>query len=196
MSRAAFDALLVAARALVAARPVLAGFAPWPAAPAWADLPPVALPAGSLVGDWPAEGDGPEADLHRAIRQAAPFAAWTRTYTEAEVGARFLENYGYFELVGPTGHYRCPDLRAYVAYWGAGLDYGWHSHEAEEVYFVVSGHGLFRSEGEEDALLGRGGARIHRANQRHALGMVRGPILTLVLWRGPGLGGRAEIQGG
>lgn len=116
-----------------------------------------------------------------------PYAHWTRTYTEAEVGAHFLRHYGYFELVGPTGHYIDERTRAYVAYWGAGLDYDWHSHQAEELYFVVSGSGHFRSEGDDDAKLGRGGVRTHRSNQRHALRIEQDPILTFVLWRGPGL---------
>lgn len=136
---------------------------------------------------WRTDGEGAEADFHRAVQAVTPYAHWTRTYTEAEVGAHFLRHYGYFELVGPTGHYIDERTRAYVAYWGAGLDYDWHSHQAEELYFVVSGSGHFRSEGDDDAKLGRGGVRTHRSNQRHALRIEQDPILTFVLWRGPGL---------
>lgn len=114
---------------------------------------------------------------------------WKQTYTEDEVGFGFLQDYGYLELYGPNGHFQTDQGRAYVGYWGRGLYYPWHRHEAEEIYAVVSGSGYFESQGAEAALLKMGDTRMHNSNQPHALTMTDGPILTFVLWRGAGMAG-------
>ena len=100
-----------------------------------------------------------------------------------------MQDYGYHELYGPNGHFQTDQGRAYVGYWGRGLYYPWHRHEAEEIYAVVSGSGYFESQGAEAALLKMGDTRMHNSNQPHALTMTDGPILTFVLWRGAGMAG-------
>jgi mannose-6-phosphate isomerase-like protein (cupin superfamily) len=196
-ARTAFDHLLDATRALYAARPTLGEFCPMPTDLDWDDAKPALdFPVSAHVQGWQAEGTGPDATFHRAVQAGAPHAFWTRTYSEAEVGAHFLANYGYFELFGPTGHYQSATARGYVAYWGAGLEYDWHRHEAEELYYVVSGGGLFLSEGAADALLGPGETRLHRSNQPHALHLTQGPILTFILWRGDGMDGLPSMGRG
>jgi len=187
VTKQAFDTLLQAARSLTDEMAAITEFVPWPEDLHWAGLKHTDIPARAQVQNWQAEGTGAAADLHRAVQSAAPFADWMQTYTEVEVGKHFLENYGYFELFGPNGHYHSKQARAFIAYWNAGLDYDWHHHLAEELYVVVSGSGLFMSEGENDALLTRGETRLHLTDQPHALSMTQGPILTYVLWRGAGM---------
>lgn len=188
MTRAAFDAMAAAARALTLSNAALAKFAPFPDAFRWSGRSGAGIDAAAQVARWLADGEGPEADLHRAVAAAAPHASWLHTYTEAEVGAHFLENYGYFELFGPVGHYDAGGYRAYVVYWNAGLVYDWHCHEAEELYVVLSGRAIFRSEGEPDVELTRGGTRFHASLQPHALETTDSPLLAYIVWRGGGLG--------
>lgn len=193
MTKAAFDTLLDAVKTLHQAHPALSDFAPWPADLEWADLAARDFPVSDLIQDWTCADFGPEADIHRALQGAAPGAHWLRTYSEAEVGAHFLANYGYIELYGPTGQYRSGQGRGFLAYWGGGLEYDWHVHEAEELYFVLSGSGLFMSEGAETALLKRGATRMHASMQPHALHLPEGPILTYIPWRGNGLDGPPKM---
>ena len=193
MTKAAFDILLSAVKALHDARPVLQEFAPWPSDLTWAALPAQDFPVSQLVQAWACADSSPEAAVHSALQAAAPGAHWLRTYTEDEVGAQFLANYGYIELYGPGGQYHSQQGRGFIAYWGGGLEYDWHVHVAEELYYVLSGAGLFFSEGEDAALLGRGDTRQHATMQPHALHMTAGPILAYVPWRGAGMDGLPQM---
>jgi mannose-6-phosphate isomerase-like protein (cupin superfamily) len=194
--RATFDRLLTALRDLHDQNEAMQAFAPWPDSLEWVERDPVRLPVAGHVEDWQETGTGKTAEVHRAMAEAAALAEWRLTYTEEEVGAHFLENYGYFELFGPDGHYRTNDARAYVAYWGPGLFYDWHHHEAEELYVVVSGSGLFHIEGGADAQLNRGDTRLHGSWQKHAMTTGDEPILTFVMWRGAGLEGLPRMGNG
>ena len=78
-------------------------------------------------------------------------------------------------------------LRGYVAYWGAGLNYDWHSHQAEELYLTLAGGAVFRVDGNE-AFVGSNETRHHESWQSHAMTTTEQPILTFVLWRGDGMG--------
>lgn len=188
----AFDRAYAAVTALVADVPELAGFGVWPAAAVPRDVPANPVPAADLVHVLEPATSAVTHTAYQAIRDIAPFANWQHTYTEAEVGADFLARYGWFELVGPFGHFHATDTRAYIAFWGRGLVYPWHVHEAEEIYFVLSGEAQFETEGAETEVLGPGGTRFHRSWQPHAL-TTRDDLLTLVLWRGAGLDGEARM---
>ncbi|WP_254604115.1 dimethylsulfonioproprionate lyase family protein [Leisingera sp. ANG59] len=152
------------------------------------------MPAQDQVAGFTQQGTAETQPLIDALHTAAGEAHWTQTYTEAEVGAHFLQNYGYFELFGPTGHFRSTQLRGYIAYWGAGLKYDWHSHEAEELYVVLGGGAQFLTE-ENESWLGAGDTRLHGGWQPHAMNTEAEPILTYVLWRGAGLTG-LPLMGG
>jgi len=193
--RPEFEALLDAAKRLHVEAPELRGFCDWPNDLSWADLPGKRIPAADLVEGWEEEGSGLVTELHRAIRRVVPHADWRRTYTEAEVGAHFLANYGYFELFGPKGHFLSSEARGYVGFWGPGLDYDWHGHEAEEIYFVVAGGALFRAEGADDEYVAKDGSRRHKPWQRHAMSTRHEAVLTFVLWKGAGLDGVPAMTG-
>ncbi|CUJ99881.1 hypothetical protein RUE5091_02065 [Ruegeria denitrificans] len=181
------DDVLEAARLLHQSHPELSSFGAWPGDLVAAGLRPNQIPAVELVQqtDFPAEDA--TRTLSDAIRATAHLAQWKLTYTEEEVGADFLNRYGYYELFGPTGHFHSTQLRGYVAYWGAGLNYDWHSHQAEELYLVVGGGARFRIE-ENETDVGPNQTRHHVSWQSHAMTTSNEPILTFVLWRGEGMG--------
>ena len=177
-----FDRLLACCRDLYEATPDLRDFASWPGELQFAVSEAVIVPAIDLVKGW--KNHHP---VHLALQDVADIAAWQRSYTENQVGQQFLKSYGFIELFGPTGHYLTADVRAFIGYWGAGLAYDWHQHEAEEIYSVVSGGALFRSQGEADRYLGPGETRQHKSNQPHAITMTDEPLLAFAMWRGPGM---------
>lgn len=194
MSKLAFDALLASVALLFEQRADLRNFASFPDQLVWSGLAANWVPAAGLIAAWPCGEDGPETDVHQAVQAVASSAEWRQSYTEAEVGKRFLETYGYFELYGPSGHYHCNNARGFVAYWGPGLTYDWHDHVAEELYFVLSGSALFQSEGAADAVLTRGGTRQHMSKQPHAMQTQDDAILVFVPWRGDGLDGLPKLR--
>jgi mannose-6-phosphate isomerase-like protein (cupin superfamily) len=177
---------------LVASTPALLGFAGWPLALP-AQKPARPIPAAEILKAW-AEGHTDATLATRdAIRDLTDYADWQLTYTEDEVGQDFLNRYGWFELVGPEGHYRSDEIRAYIAYWGENLYYPWHLHEAEELYFILAGEALFEAEGDDPVTLRPGDIRIHRSNQPHQMTTGDSPVLALVLWRGAGLTGSPRM---
>lgn len=193
MSRALFDHALEAARAYHEALPEAAKFVDWPNDVTWADLSGRQVPGAALMQSDPgfaAEGIAAETEvraLQEAIVALAPHVEWRLTYTEEEVGRDFLERFGWFELVGPTGHFHSHQCRMTIGYWGPELDYPWHQHAPEELYTILSGSADFMAEGEEDRCLLPGDTKMHRANQPHAMITKDHPILCFVFWRGDGL---------
>lgn len=186
-ARAAFDAALSAARDWHAALPDAAAFCDWPADLRWQDRAPHPLPAADLVQTDPGAATPASAPLMTALQAIAPHVEWRHTYTLDEVGQDFLNRYGWFELAGPDGHFHSTQARITVGYWGPHLFYPRHQHGPEELYTVVSGAGLFRSDGDPDATLGPGQTRFHGIHQPHDMTTEQHPILTLVFWRGDGL---------
>ncbi|WP_109312989.1 dimethylsulfonioproprionate lyase family protein [Ruegeria sp. AU67] len=178
--------VLEAARQLHQSHPELSEFGAWPDDLTPTDQEPNQIPAVELIQRTGFRTGDVTRSLSDAIRATAHLAQWKHTYTEEEVGADFLNRYGYYELFGPTGHFHSTQMRGYVAYWGAGLDYDWHSHQAEELYLIVGGGAMFRVE-EDETYVGPNQTRHHRSWQSHAMTTTDEPILAFVLWRGQGL---------
>ncbi len=193
MNGDALDRLIPAASDLVRATPALRDFVAWPAAPSRGALTPQSVPAIPLIERMSAQTSPRTAPVADAVKAAASLAHWQQTYTEAEVGRDFLDRYGWFELLGPTGHFLSNSARAYIAWWGERLHYPMHLHEAEELYYVLAGSAEFHVDGQPAVLVGPEGTRHHAPNQPHAMDTHAEPVLTLVLWRGPGLGGSARM---
>ena len=98
---------------------------------------------------------------------------WIQTYSEAEVGRYFFwtAHYGYIELFGPSGIFTSSQCRAFIGYWGQGLYYPMHDHEAEEAYLVLAAVPSSRRRALQPLDLGVGGVRIHTSYQKHAMEM-------------------------
>ena len=193
MSASGFTKLLDAVRDLVLETPALRDFAPWPDSPEFVDVPPLAIPAIRLIQQLEARTTEASRPVAEAVAAVAHAAHWQQTYSEAEVGRDFLNRYGWFELLGPSGHFRSDRVRAYIAYWGEALRYPVHLHQAEELYYVLAGAAEFHAQGQPSDLVTPGGTRHHASNQPHAMDTHAEPVLTLVLWRGPGLTGSARM---
>ena len=186
-TRALFDAALEAARNWHAALPAMQDFCVWPDDLQFVDRPAVERPVLAHLERDPGTANDRSRPLRDAIVALAPHLEWRLTYTEDEVGADFLQRFGWFELLGPDGHFLTDQVRMTVGYWGPNLHYGRHQHEPEELYTVVSGQGAFMLDGADTLTLGPGDTRLHPSNQPHALDTHDHPILTFVIWRGDGL---------
>ncbi len=185
----AINGLLQAVRKLHEATPELCDYAPWPDDLSSQQVLPEACVASESLGVRSLRGTRATAPVIKALRRAAPELHWKQTYSEAEVGRRFLDTYGYVELFGPEGHFRSAKLRGYIGIWGPDLTYDWHDHEAEELYFTLAGRAVFAARGAPNAMMRPGLARAHMTHQPHLMITLDQPYLAYALWRGAGLDG-------
>lgn len=186
-ARALFETALEAARVWHAQLPEAAAFCNWPDDLSWQDRASQRFEAADLIVAAPGVPSPASAALLGALQGVADHVEWRHSYTVEEVGQNFLDNFGWFELAGPEGHFHTTQARITVGYWGPDLFYPRHQHAAEELYTIVSGTALFHADGDPDVTLGAEGVKLHHSDQPHALTTSHSPVLTLVFWRGTGL---------
>ena len=122
-------------------------------------------------------------DVHLAISALSPYAKWEQGYDEKDVGNDFLNKYGFFELIGPTGHYETSEMAFYVNFFDINAYYPWHNHEAEELYFIVSGKAKFECEDQDVEILSSTKTRLHKSFQPHAITTIENQVLSFVIWK-------------
>ena len=122
-------------------------------------------------------------NIHNLIRELSPKINWKQNYREKEVGKEFLENFCYFEFIGPNGNFISKELSVYFIFFDKKTFYTWHHHEAEEIYFVLSGKAKFESIGDESKILGPNQARFHKSFQPHSLTTLDDRCLSIVVWK-------------
>ncbi|MEN0087175.1 MAG: dimethylsulfonioproprionate lyase family protein [Pseudomonadota bacterium] len=183
------DRLLAAAKGYHQSNSELSRFVDWPS-----DLQPAQRQAVLQPGcahfkrDFPInQGDDTHSQLISAIHPIEEKLEWRTTYTEAEVGADYLARSAWFELIGPNGHFQSNQCIAFIAYWGEGLLYPWHKHEAEEIYTIVAGAACLHVDGNSDRLAEPGASQFHASWEAHALTTPASPVVTFCMWRGAGL---------
>ncbi len=129
------------------------------------------------------------------IVAAAAQLAWGQTYAAADFGARFLERYGWSELVGLRGPVASDRLACGVLLLGPDLEYPAHSHAAEEIYLPLAGTALWLRGGEGWRPRRPGELIHHPSGIAHAMRTGDQPLLALYLWRGGDLAQKSTILG-
>ena len=157
------------------------------------NLAPTTTAGSSLVTKAEYRASKKTIPLIQAIKNHAHEANWLQTYSTSEVGKDFSNRHCYFELIGPKGHFYNEKIRAFICYWGAHLNYKWHSHEAEEMYYVLGGQATFRTVTVE-TVLKAGDTQFHKSWESHSMDTLEEPMLAFILWRGNGLNQLAKID--
>ena len=83
--------------------------------------------------------------LVEAVAALAGDLDWRQTYSSADFGERFLQNYGWSEWIGQRGVFESDAIACGVLLLGPDIEYPAHSHEAEELYLPLAGHAWWRS---------------------------------------------------
>jgi hypothetical protein len=188
--------LIAPTRAVLDSRrsPVLTPFlADWPTTGERRPVVPTTIPVLRLLPKIEAAAPAFSRTLVSDIARAAPNMAWNRTYSEALVGAEFLQNYGYSEIMGtggtvPSEHVACGFLLL-----GPNTYYPPHQHEAEEVYIPLSGTAEWMK-GKSGWHKRTPGTVIHHAsNEPHSMRTGASPFLGLYLWRSTNLRQQAHF---
>jgi Dimethlysulfonioproprionate lyase len=197
------DSLPVLARAVLdcVREPILARFlADWPAAE------PTQAPARGAAGAGPllpvlrflpriaADRASFGAAFVGALCRTAPRLAWRQSYTEREVGAAFLENYAWSELLRSASSGTGARISCGVVVLGPDTLYPPHRHEAEEIYLPLSGRAAWL---KGDALWRERspGTLIHHLSEEpHAMRTRDEPLLAMYLWRSSNLQQKARLD--
>jgi hypothetical protein len=177
------------------AAPVLAPFlAEWPQTTERRAVASSALPVLRWLPELVRDAPSFSTALVGALHQAAPSLAWRQTYTVREVGARFLDCYGWSEIAGESGP--LPSKRIACGYLLLGPDthYPRHRHEAEEIYLPLAGtaawqqgDGLWRDRSPGTLIY-------HVGDEAHAMRTGEHPLLALYLWRSAHLSQKARFD--
>jgi quercetin dioxygenase-like cupin family protein len=129
-----------------------------------------------------------------ALVEAAPLLAWRRSYTLEEVGAGFLDNYGWAELIGLQGPTASQSIACGVLLLGPETTYPPHAHEAEEIYVPLAGTATWKR-GSEVWQERTPGTVIHHARHvPHAMRTASSALLALYLWRSKNLAQKSRIE--
>ena len=163
------------------------------------DLPlikvsPRALPVTDRIGDLLTVASEETRGLVAAIAAASAALCWEQSYSKEEVGAHYLANYGWFNLASPGGPFVSEALRVSVGYWEAGLTYPQHAHEPEEMYVVLAGEAVVKSEGCDPVRAKPGTIIRHTPNQWHGFTMEDRPLLAMAFWKGDGLMNKSRLE--
>ncbi|QKC83377.1 dimethylsulfonioproprionate lyase family protein [Mesorhizobium sp. NZP2077] len=120
---------------------------------------------------------------------------WGQTYTEADFGKAFIDNYGWLEVFGTRGHFTNDEVAAGLLILGPEIIYPDHHHVAEEIYIPLTGGTEWRM-GEGGFREREAGEVVHHAsNVNHAMRTGSEPLLAIYIWRGGPLAQKSTITG-
>jgi quercetin dioxygenase-like cupin family protein len=183
-------ALLTSLRAAVLG-PFLAD---WPLSNERRPVAPSALPVLRWLPEVKADAPALSLELVNEICSAAPSMAWRQTYTVADVGATFLDNYGWSEIVGLSGPLASERIACGLLLLGPDTHYPRHRHEAEEVYIPLAGTASWQ-QGDGRWRERPPGVVIHHASDEpHAMRTGARALLALYLWRSSNLDQKAHFD--
>jgi len=123
--------------------------------------------------------------LGRATSSAAHCFDWGQVYADAQIGTGVADGMFAAQMAGTYGVFASDGLAAGLFLLAPNLHYPIHTHEAEEVYYCLSGkltlqHGL---DGDPFEISG-GEYSVTPSHRLHALTTVDEPALLLYVWRG------------
>ncbi len=159
------------------------------------DLAPRGLPCLVHLARATGLADDRSRPLTQFLRDHAGEFHWGQTYTSADFGQNFMDNYGWLEVFGTRGHFENAEVAGGFLILGPGIEYPDHHHVAEEIYIPLTGGTEWRM-GDGAWQQRTAGEVIHHAsNVSHAMRTGAEPLLALYLWRGGPLAARSTISG-
>lgn len=140
-----------------------------------------------------AGGEG--ALLASLLRDHARRLHWGQTYTSADFGPAFIDNYGWLEVFGTRGHFANHEVAGGFLILGPHIEYPDHHHIAEEIYIPMTGGTHWRMGGGAWRVREAGEVVHHASDVSHAMRTGDEPLLAFYLWRGGPLAQRSTIAG-
>jgi len=157
-------------------------------------IAPGSLPVVACLPMLAAATDNKIAVLIETLAAAAEHLFWGQTYTQADFGRDFLQNYGWTELIGLRGPIASHTLACGFLLLGPNTHYPRHSHTAEEIYVPLSAP-TYWTQGEDDWIRRPCGVPLHhRSGLAHGMRTASTPLLALYLWYGGDLAQKSHIE--
>jgi hypothetical protein len=166
----------------------------WPAVPERRRIVPSSVPALRWLSQLRRAAPKFSAALVDVLVAAAQSLAWQRTYTAAEAGAAFLENYGWTELVGLAGPAASARLASGLLLLGPDVTYPLHRHEAEEIYVPLVGTAAWKCGTGRWRKRPPGSVIHHARNAPHAMRTGATALLAVYLWRSENLAQKSRLD--
>lgn len=164
----------------------------WPAG-ARRTVRAAAIPALRHLG--PAAAIAEARPLAELLAGSADHLAWGRTYSEADLGVDFVDNYGWTELAGQRGPFVSSTLAIGLLLIGPARHYPAHRHEAAEIYVPLTGGTEWRRGAVPFAPQPAGAVIEHPSGMVHAMRTGSQPLLAAYLWRGGDLAEKSTLVG-
>lgn len=121
---------------------------------------------------------------------------WGQTYTAADFGQGFIDNYGWLEVFGTRGHFVNDAAAGGLLILGPGIIYPDHHHIAEEIYIPLTSGTEWRMEEGNFHIRDAGEVIHHASNVSHTMRTGTEPLMALYLWRGGPLAQKSIIGSG
>jgi len=121
--------------------------------------------------------------LARAAGEIVEDLRWTEV-DPGLVPPDLVGAHAFCEIVGPDGHAPADDYRLGFFISGPGIHYPAHSHEAEEIFFVLSGTAQWLQSDGVYQPYPPGTLIHHEPRQRHATRTEDEPLLVIWAWDG------------
>lgn len=173
-------------------RPFLAN---WPSKPfKTRTVFPNTLPVVSYLAGIHVNGDERAKEVVSALRSCADDLCWGQTYSAQDFGTKFLDKYGWTELIGLRGHVASENIACGFLLLGPHVEYPNHSHEAEEVYVPFSSHSPWKHAGSDWKLKQRGAPIYHEPWLVHGMRTGPQPLLALYIWQGGDLAQKSRVE--
>lgn len=133
--------------------------------------------------------------LVRLLCDRAEEFHWGQTYTAADLGQAFIDNYGWLEVFGTRGHFANDAVAGGFLVLGPGVEYPDHYHVAEELYIPLTGNTEWRMGDDPWHRRAAGEVIHHRSAVSHAMRTGVEPLLAVYIWRGGPLAARSTVVG-
>lgn len=151
---------------------------------AFRPLEPAVLPVNRYLAECIGEAMLLDADLAAALAAIADDLHWRQSeaYSDKLLGAGFMDNYGWCELVGSAGFFPGGDFRLGLLMLGPRQHYKDHYHPAPELYWPLTGPSEWK--------MGAGGYDTRAAGETiwhipwkvHATATLEKPLLAVWCW--------------
>ena len=126
---------------------------------------------------------GAEQRLVRSFVQNLSNLQWLQSFTAADFGQGFVDNYGFVELMGPRGHFDSSAMSGGILLIGPGQHFPSHHQVAEELLIPLTNGAYWMRDGGPFQERQAGEVILHESNETHAIETPASPLLALYAWR-------------
>ena len=109
---------------------------------------------------------------------------FNQTYSSADFGDAFLQQYGWIKFLGPDAYWHSNVLSSGLVLLGDNVTYPEHWHLAEELYLPISGTADWYHEEKGWQTIPPDQMIHHASNIKHSMRTSGEPLLVLYVWRG------------